>query len=119
MDITGFYREAVPTVDLDRQELIPEHRILAAILMQAVVDAKGQAYKLKHVKAEAIHWLQLERDKPEDDDSAISFVYVCEALNLCAKTVHTAIKAMSNNLTHRGRPRKGGSHRLETLLDLD
>lgn len=108
----------IPPLESDRAEPMPERELLAAILLQAVVDAKGRAYKLKHVKAEAIHWLQLERDRPEDDDSAFSFVFICEALNLCAVRVHKAIKGMADNLNYRGRPRKGSSKTLGSLLSI-
>lgn len=60
---------------------MPERRLLLAILITAITDAYGLTDIDRHLRREARHWLNSSRDKEW------SFIWVCNTLDLCPKTV--------------------------------
>lgn len=105
---------AYPDKPLD--DLLPEHKLFAAILVQAVQDALGKGLTDKHHKAQARHWLGLDKERwfPHLEEEPVAFEEVCEVLELCPKTVHRALRSLDGNKYQL--KRRKIITRLETLL---
>jgi hypothetical protein len=88
-----------PDADRPIPTLLPEHRLYAAILVQAVQDALGKGFSEKHIKLEARFWLGLDLEKwyPNFKEEPIAFEEVCEILELCPKTVHRALRELDGD----------------------
>jgi len=88
-----------PEPDRALSTLLPEHRLYAAILVQAVQDALGKGLTNNYLKAQARHWLglDLERWYPHFEEEPIAFEEVCEILELCPKTVHRALRELDGD----------------------
>lgn len=84
--------------DPDRQifHLYPEHKLFAAVLVQAVSDALGSAFKENHIRSNARYWLSLDEPdwRPCYDAGAVDFEEVCSILDLCPKSVHSRLRAL-------------------------
>jgi len=88
-----------PDPDRTSSTLLPEHRLYAAILVQAVQDALGKGLTDRYLKVQARHWLglDLERWYPHFEEEPIAFEEVCEILELCPNTVHRALKELDGD----------------------
>lgn len=67
---------------------VPEKRLLAAVLQRAVADYVGGEAEMK---LEARKWLMTD----EVEDCPLTFSFVCEALDLNADLLRTAIEAQA------------------------
>ncbi len=65
--------------------LVPEKRLLAAVLQRAVADYVGGELELK---AEARIWLMTD----EVSDAPLTFQFICEALDLDCSSLRRAIE---------------------------
>lgn len=105
---------------------IGERKLLAAILVRAANDVlKGGACMTMYGKQEAIRWLELDREEPlpvgevEVSKEGITFDFVCDALGLCKKTVHSRIKALTREKIIPMAENKYLIDNLENLLGSD
>ncbi len=69
---------------------VPEKRLLAAVLQRAVTDfVTGEG----DVKDSAEGWIY--REEPED--APLTFLFICEALDMDVESLRKAIRAQANN----------------------
>lgn len=84
--------------DPDRQifHLYPEHKLFAAVLVQAVSDALGSGFREQHIRNDARFWLSLDEPdwRPCYDAGVVAFEEVCSILDLCPKSVHKRLRAL-------------------------
>lgn len=70
--------------------LVPEKRLLAAVLQRAVSDYVGGEMEMK---AEAKSWLMTD----EASDAPLTFQFICEALDLDCNSLRKAIEAQAQS----------------------
>ena len=65
--------------DTDPKELVPEQRLLAAVLERAILDLNSRVSIEKNIRREALAWIHC------DADHDWSFLWICQYLDLDPK----------------------------------